>query len=156
MENPTKPTEPGLSAGHPTAAGVALRERAEGLARRRFPLPPMSLEALSPEAMRQTLHDLQVHQIELEMQNEELQRAQIQLDKAKSRYFDLYDMMKNYVGSDDPDKMGAAGGGENINVFPVKKVSIPVDTNFAFPYRSLARCWQRKPPTDSRSSCRQR
>ena len=47
-----------------------------------------------------------------------------------NQYFDLYDMMKNYVGSDDPDKMGAAGGGENINVFPVKKVSIPVDTNF--------------------------
>ena len=47
-----------------------------------------------------------------------------------SQYFDLYDMMKNYVGSDDADKMGSAGGGENINVYPVKKVSIPVDSSF--------------------------
>jgi hypothetical protein len=45
------------------------------------------------------------------------------------QYFDLYDMMKNYVGSDDPGKMMAAGGDEMINTFPVHKVSVPVDVN---------------------------
>jgi PAS domain S-box-containing protein len=95
METPNKKTEHDLSAGNPAGAvssGGALRERAEGIARRKFPLSTMSLETMSPDAMRQTLHELQVHQIELEMQNEELQSAQVRLDKAKSRYFDLYDM----------------------------------------------------------------
>ena len=38
------------------------------------------------------LHELRAHQIELEMQNEELRRALADLDVSKSRYFDLYDM----------------------------------------------------------------
>ena len=38
------------------------------------------------------LHELHVYQIELEMQNEELRRAQTELDAARSRYFDLYDL----------------------------------------------------------------
>src|SRR5215210_1708033 len=44
-----------------------------------------------------------------------------------NQYFDLYDLMKNYVGSDDPSKMMSTGGNEMINTFPVKKVSVPVD-----------------------------
>ncbi|MBK8120022.1 MAG: PAS domain-containing protein [Sulfuritalea sp.] len=38
------------------------------------------------------LHELRVHQIELEMQNEELQESQAALDRARVRYFDLYDL----------------------------------------------------------------
>jgi PAS domain S-box-containing protein len=38
------------------------------------------------------MHDLQVHQIELQLQNEELRRAQTALEASHARYFDLYDM----------------------------------------------------------------
>ena len=50
------------------------------------------IDALSPEEIRQILHELRVHQIELEMQNEELRLAQAELDAARVRYFDLYDL----------------------------------------------------------------
>jgi hypothetical protein len=48
----------------------------------------------------------------------------------QNQYFDLYDLMKNYVGSDDPAKMEDRGSGEGLNTFPVKKVSVPVDKDF--------------------------
>jgi hypothetical protein len=45
-----------------------------------------------------------------------------------NRYYDLYDMMKNWVGSDDPSKMYDRGDGDIVNTFPVHKVAVPVDT----------------------------
>ena len=49
-------------------------------------------ETLSREEVRLLLHDLRVHQIELEVQNEELHRAQVELETSRARYFDLYDL----------------------------------------------------------------
>lgn len=46
-----------------------------------------------------------------------------------NQYFDLYDLMKNYVGSEDPAKMASLGNGDMISTFPVHKVSVPVDLN---------------------------
>ncbi|OHC63802.1 MAG: hypothetical protein A2045_06355 [Rhodocyclales bacterium GWA2_65_20] len=37
------------------------------------------------------MHELQAHQIELEMQNEQLQLAQLALEEARDRYLDLYE-----------------------------------------------------------------
>ncbi len=37
------------------------------------------------------MHELQVHQIELEMQNDELHRGQIALEAANKKYSDFYD-----------------------------------------------------------------
>jgi PAS domain S-box-containing protein len=47
---------------------------------------------LSPQALREVLNNLHLHQIELEMQNEELRRTQAALDTAHARYFDFYDL----------------------------------------------------------------
>lgn len=70
----------------------ALRKRAEEIALENEAQPRINREAYSPEAMRQTIHELRVHQIELDMQNEELRRAQVELEALQTRYFDLYDL----------------------------------------------------------------
>jgi PAS domain S-box-containing protein len=49
-------------------------------------------EKLSPGETQRLIHELRVHQIQLEMQNEELQRAQAELALSKLRYFDLFDL----------------------------------------------------------------
>ena len=41
---------------------------------------------------RRLLHELEVHQIELEMQNEELHRVQEELEVSQMRYFELFDL----------------------------------------------------------------
>jgi len=69
-----------------------LRKRAEEIAREKAARMPENVEALSPDEVRQTLQELHVHQIELEMQNDELRRAQGELEAARARYFDLYDL----------------------------------------------------------------
>ena len=51
-------------------------------------------EAALPELLSDNkllVHQLEVHQIELEVQNEGLRRAQTALDSERARYFDLYD-----------------------------------------------------------------
>jgi len=78
-----------MSHEQPRAADLAqLRERAEATFQHQL------LEAvpdISPEAVQRLAHDLHTHQIELEMQNEELRRAQVELVESRDRYSDLYD-----------------------------------------------------------------
>ncbi len=56
----------------------------------------------TPEDAADALHELRVHQIELEMQNDELRRTQRELDAARARYFDLYELAPvGYLSLDD-------------------------------------------------------
>lgn len=44
-----------------------------------------------------------------------------------SDYYDLYDIMKNFVGSDDPSRQVSRGDGTTYPMLPVRHVSVPVD-----------------------------
>ena len=69
-------------------AAAELRRQAEQQLREN----PAELPNLRTETDTQRLlHELQVHQIELEMQNAELRQARDTLDKALANYTDLYD-----------------------------------------------------------------
>jgi PAS domain S-box-containing protein len=52
---------------------------------------PQPHAALPNEDLIRMFHELSVHQIELEMQNEELRRAEAELEASLARYTDLYD-----------------------------------------------------------------
>jgi diguanylate cyclase (GGDEF)-like protein/PAS domain S-box-containing protein len=68
---------------------LTLRAQAEA----RFSLKAAKLPAMGNFAdAAQLLHELQVHQIELEMQNDELRRTLVALDTSQARYFDFYDL----------------------------------------------------------------
>jgi PAS domain S-box-containing protein len=67
-------------------ASDVLRKRAED---KLSELP--GSEELSEDEMRRAVHELRVHQIELEMQNDALRDAQAELVESNSRYIDLYD-----------------------------------------------------------------
>lgn len=77
--------------GTSATSGQILRRRAEEIPRAHAPPSREEPELMSIEATRSMLHELHVHQIELEMQNEELRRAQVELDHERARYIDLYD-----------------------------------------------------------------
>lgn len=64
---------------------ITLRTEAESLLTN---LSPSETLAQPAEVM---LHELLVHKVELEMQNEELRKAHIALEEARDRYVDLYD-----------------------------------------------------------------
>src|SRR3972149_6060837 len=79
--------------------GNSLRKRAEKFLSQHHKQP-----AIPPvENPRNLIHELQVYQIELEMQNEELRRQQAESDEAKGRYRDLYDFAPIGYFTFDPD-----------------------------------------------------
>jgi PAS domain S-box-containing protein len=76
----------------PPESSQELRQRAEEQYRLDCIDDEDGLPSVLPVGTLNLLHELRVHQIELEMQNEELHRSQEELDVSKSRYFDLYDL----------------------------------------------------------------
>jgi len=83
-----------LPQGAAENAPASLREQVETalLPATVAPRGETAREALSLEVADKALHALRVHQVELELQNEELRRAQIENEILRARYFDLYDM----------------------------------------------------------------
>ena len=69
-----------------------LRKKAEKELQQKMDPSIADLATLSPEKIRQLIHELEVHQIELEMQNDELLRVQEELETSRKLYFYLYDL----------------------------------------------------------------
>ena len=70
----------------------SLRRRAQDRHQSRVALPLDMLTEMEPQDAQLLFHELRVHQIELELQNEELRRVHRELEAARERYFDLYDL----------------------------------------------------------------
>ena len=85
------PGDAGTPPRAPAREETSARLRREAEARLSTPDAPAP-RALTPEEAEHLIHELQVHQIELELQNEDLLRTQEALESARSRYFDLYDL----------------------------------------------------------------
>jgi hypothetical protein len=69
-----------------------LRQRAKEAVPKTVALTSENLTTLSSDETLAMIHELRVHQIELEAQNEELRRMQAELETARGRYFNLYDL----------------------------------------------------------------
>ena len=65
-----------------------LRLRAEEVLRKQLE----ALDKIPPADVQRLVHELRVHQIELDMQNDELRCTQQELEASREKYFDLYDL----------------------------------------------------------------
>src|SRR5258706_9575116 len=82
---PTQPHGP-LTVGHER------RRRAEAILASRVGHSSQRIGALSTAAAQELMHELSVHEIELEMQNQELRRIQVELEASRALYVDLYEL----------------------------------------------------------------
>ena len=71
---------------------VQLRQHAEAINREKIAPESTKIAALSLEQSQELIHELRVHQIELEMQKEALLASREQAEISQSRYFNLYNL----------------------------------------------------------------
>ncbi|MCL5282449.1 MAG: PAS domain S-box protein [Planctomycetes bacterium] len=71
----------------PPEASEGLRQQAE----HRLHPETVAVEEMSEAEVAVLVHELRVHQVEMEMQNEELRKTQVELEQSRSRYADLFD-----------------------------------------------------------------
>ena len=86
----------------PLSAADLRRRAEERLAELTAPSP-------MPGDAADVVHELRVHQVELELQNEELRRTGLELDAERAKYFDLFDLAPvGYLTLTDKNIIGDA------------------------------------------------
>lgn len=75
-----------------TPSALSLRLKAEELCKSRNNIPTDKPDEISSCAVMHMAHQLQLHQVELEIQNDELLRIQNELQATQLRYKELYDL----------------------------------------------------------------
>jgi PAS domain S-box-containing protein len=80
---------------------------------------PIVLDALSVDEVRQVVHELEVHKVELEIQNEQLRESHLAAEESKQRYRQLYDTAP--IGYLTLDARGAIVGA-NLTVSRLLKI----------------------------------
>jgi PAS domain S-box-containing protein len=83
-----KPADP----SHTTTGNLTLRQKAEAQWQAVRQKSPNTFDDLTLRDTQTLLHDLHVHQIELEMQNEELRAAANALDTSRALFANLYEL----------------------------------------------------------------
>jgi len=71
----------------PRVSPLILRKRAEAA----LGATRTDIAQMSAEEIKKLVHELQIHQIELQLQNEELRQSQVELAESRDRFNDLYD-----------------------------------------------------------------
>jgi two-component system, LuxR family, sensor kinase FixL len=103
-------------APHPS---LSLRERAEELVRTRC----TEISEMKSEDLYALVHELEVHQIELELQNEELRQSQVELAHSRDQYSELYEFAPTgYVTLDRNGKI------HNANLTAAKLLGVDRQT----------------------------
>jgi len=81
-----------------------------------------AVDDLPPGALRMLVQELRLHQIELEMQNEELRATQAALDATREHYFDLYELAPVAYCT-----LNAQGAIQQANKFAAKLLNLERD-----------------------------
>ena len=111
---------------------TSLRKRAELLVSSHG---ESSKERPPDKEWKEVLHELHVHQIELEMQNEELLRTQRKLEGSQTRYFALYDLAPVGYITLNEDGVIVEGNLAAASMFGLKKNELLAKTISQFIYR---------------------
>jgi PAS domain S-box-containing protein len=115
-----------------TAPGDDLRQRAEKLVR----LTRHEIATMPIEDVQKLVHELQVYQIELDMQNEHLRKTQRELEESRDQYSDLYDFAPVAYLTLDPQGVIREANLAAAALLGVARRSL-IDTNLA---RAVAAC----------------
>ena len=114
-----------------------LRKKAEELLRRN----PEETPVLSTAEVQKLFHELDVHQIELQMQNEELRNAQAELARSRDAYAERYDFAPVGYLTLDPEGRISDANFTAATLLGVERGKLLGGTFAGFVHRDSLKAW---------------